>query len=517
MNLKLLTGGLLIFLLVTFRGLGQGGGGDARVAGSAGQGLAGAAGSSGSGAGGSMAEDSALIRRLADTILTDSRAYGNLRTLTKTVGARLSGSPGYYKAEKWGKAALEEAQADKVWMQECMVPHWVRGGKDMATYFVDNSNGGPGAPRIYKNKNTLDIIALGNSVGTGPKGITAPIVVINNFDELERRKDELKGKIVFYNYHFNPLFVETFRAYGDAVRYRGSGASRAAKYGAVAVLVRSMSSSVDNAPHTGALIYNDSFPKIPAAAIGLRDADALAELATFVGEKREAGALLVHLRTGGRMLPDTLAHNVIGELKGSGNPDQYITVGGHLDSWDPAEGAQDDGAGCVQSIEVLRALKAIGYHPKHTIRVVLFANEENGGRGGKKYAEAARVNGEHHLLGLESDAGGFTPRAFQLSLSPDSLAALAPWVKLLEPYGVYTLEHGGGGSDTNPLGLAVGAVVGELRPDSQRYFDYHHARTDVLENVIKRELELGAVNMAALIYLVDKYGWSGGPAGGGGQ
>jgi carboxypeptidase Q len=474
MNLKLLTGSLLIFLFVTFRGLGQGGGGDTGVA-----------------------EDSALIRRLADTILTDSRAYGNLRTLTKTVGARLSGSPGYYKAEKWGKAALDEAHADKVWMQECMVPHWVRGGKDSAVFMEGGIRG-----------KQLDIIALGNSVGTGTRPIVAPVVLIHNFAELEQRKDELKGKIVFYNYKFNPLFIETFRAYGDAVRYRGSGASRAAKYGAVAVLVRSMSSSVDNVPHTGALMYNDSFPKIPAAAVGLQDADWLAARLENYPKGGEPARLSLHTR--GQMLPDTLAHNVIGELKGSEHPDQYITVGGHLDSWDPAEGAQDDGAGCVQSIEVLRALKAIGYQPKHTIRVVLFANEENGGRGGKKYAEAARVNREQHLLGLESDAGGFTPRAFQLSLSPDSLAALAPWVKLLEPYGVYTLEQGGGGSDTNPLAVAVGAVVGELRPDSQRYFDYHHARTDVLENVNKRELELGAVNMAALIYLVDKYGWGGG-------
>ena len=330
-------------------------------------------------------------------------------------------------------------------------------------------------------------------------------MLIDDFDELERRKDELKGKIVFYNYPFNPLFVETFRAYSDAVRYRGAGASRAAKYGAVGVLVRSMSESVDNVPHTGAMNYNDSFPKIPAAAVGLRDADLLA-----AALEAHSDGIVVSLRTRGQMLPDTLAHNVIGELRGSEYPDQYITVGGHLDSWDPAEGAMDDGAGCVQSIEVLRALKAIGYHPRHTIRVVLFANEENGGRGGRKYAEAAKANNEQHLLALESDNGGFTPRSFSLSLSDDKLAVIRPWLDLLRPYGVYAFEKGGGGSDTNPMGPAVGAIVGELRPDSQRYFDYHHARTDVLENVNKRELELGAVNMAALIYLVDKYGWSGG-------
>jgi len=449
-------------------------------------------------------EDSLLIRRLADTILTDGRTYGNLHLLTKTVGPRLSGSAGYYKAEKWGQQVLQEASADKVWLQECMVPHWVRGGKDSAWWTTTTV--GKGGPRSMAGSNSessgLDILALGNSIGTGPKGITAPVVLVRDFDDLDKHKDELKGKIVFYNYPFNPLFVETFQAYGDAVRYRGAGASRAAKYGAVGVIVRSMSSSIDNTPHTGALMYNDSFPKIPAAAVGLRDADKLAAML----ERKGDGPVDLFLRTNAHMLPDTLAHNVIGELKGTEFPDQYITVGGHLDSWDPAEGAMDDGAGCVQSIEVLRALKAIGYHPRHTIRVVLFANEENGGRGGKKYAEAAKENNEKHLLGLESDNGGFTPRGFTLSLSEDKLAAIQPWVKLLKPYGVYELEHGGGGSDVNPMGRQLGAVVGELRPDSQRYFEYHHARNDVLENVNKRELEMGAVNMAALIYLVDKYG-----------
>ena len=450
--------------------------------------------------------DSVLIRRLADTILTDSKAYSNLRTLTKTVGARLSGSAGYYKAEVWGQQALQDAQADRVWLQECMVPHWVRGGKDSAALLWSKGN----AVTQYG----LDILALGNSAGTGAgggagegggsnKGILAPVMMVRSFDELERRKDEVRGKIVFYNYPFNPLFVETFQAYGDAVRYRGAGASRAAKYGAVGMLVRSMSSSVDNNPHTGALNYNDSFPKIPAAAVGLRDADRIA----WEVDHNTAANLTIYLRTGAHMLPDTLAHNVIAELRGSEFPDQYITVGGHLDSWDPAEGAQDDGAGCVQSIEVLRALKAIGYKPRHTIRVVLFANEENGGRGGRKYAAAAKENHETHLLGLESDNGGFTPRAFTLSLPEEKLAGLRGWVKLLEPYGVYALEHGGGGSDVNPLGPQLGAVVGELRPDSQRYFDYHHSRADVLENVNKRELEMGTVNMAALVYLVDKYGF----------
>jgi len=475
MHPKLLKGNLLLFFLVS---LAQGGAAQTvPVQGGLAQ----------------TPEDSILIRRLADTILTDGRTYGNLRLLTKTVGARVSGSAGYYKAEKWGQQALQEAAADKVWLQECMVPHWVRGGKDSASWAVSGGVGTRGG---------LDVLALGNSQGTDAKGINAPVVLIHNFDELEQKKNELKGKIVFYNYPFNPLFIETFMAYGDAVGYRVFGASRAARYGAVGVLVRSMSSSVDNVPHTGAMFYNDSFPKIPALAVGLRDADLLA------GQlEQHPGAVSVFLRSGAHMLPDTLAHNVIGELKGTEFPNEYITVGGHLDSWDPAEGAMDDGAGCVQSIEVLRALKAIGYRPRHTIRAVLFANEENGGRGGRKYADAGKENNEKHLLGLESDAGGFTPRGFTLSLPDDKLAAIQPWVRLLKPYGVYDLAKGGGGADVGPMERQLGAVVGELRPDSQRYFEYHHARTDVLENVNKRELELGAVTMAALIYLVDKYGF----------
>lgn len=476
MGLKLLKGSLLFLLLVVFGSVSA-----------------------------QTGDDSVLIRRLADTILTDGKAYHNLWALTKHVGARLSGSPGYYKAEKWGMAALNDAGASDVRLQECMVPHWVRGGKDEADW--STTTVGEGGPRSRAGSNqarkTMDILALGNSVGTGAKGVFAPVVLIHDFDELERRKDELKGKIVFYNYKFNPFLIETFKAYGDAVRYRVLGPSRAAKYGAVAVLVRTMGEGVDNNPHTGAMVYNDSFPKIPAAAVGLRDAGALAEIL----ERKGDGPVTVRMRTMAHMLPDTIAHNVIGEIRGSEFPDQYITVGGHLDSWDPAEGAQDDGAGCVQSIEVLRALQAIGYQPRHTIRVVLFANEENGGRGGQKYAAAAKEAGEKHILGLESDAGGFTPRAFSLGLSDDQLARVRAWIPLLEPYGVYQFQKGGGGSDVSPMKPVLGAVVGELLPDSQRYFDLHHSRADVLENVNKRELELGTINMAALIYLVDKYGF----------
>jgi hypothetical protein len=325
------------------------------------------------------------------------------------------------------------------------------------------------------------------------------VILVNSFDELEKRKNEVKGKIVFYNYKFNPTYVNTFRAYGEASTYRGSGPSRAAKYGAVGVIVRSMSHSTDNNPHTGATRYVDSLPKIPAVAIGLKDAD-------WLSTELQKNKLTVRLETHGEFLDSVLGNNVIGELTGSEFPNEIITIGGHLDSWDPAEGAHDDGAGCVHTIEILRAFKALGYKPKRTIRFVLFANEENGLRGGNKYAEEAKTKNEKHIFALESDAGGFTPRGFSFGGSNEQLKKLQGWVPLLYPYGVYEITFGGGGADIGPLNRLLKTPVAELAPDPQRYFDYHHARNDVFENVNKRELDLGAVNMAALIYLVDKYG-----------
>ncbi|WP_341842634.1 M20/M25/M40 family metallo-hydrolase [Chitinophaga caseinilytica] len=437
-----------------------------------------------------QASDSLAIRRLADEVLTRSTAYENLRVLTKQIGGRLAGSPQMVKAEKWGAEALKTAGADKVFTQECMVPHWVRGEKEQARIVSRRRDFVP----------PLNILALGNSVGTGKKGVTAPVIEIKSFDELEARKSELKGKIVFYNYPFNPTFVKTFHSYGDAVKFRAQGPSRASKYGAVAVIVRSMSHSMDNHPHTGSTRYNDSFPKIAAVAIGLKDADRLSQ--RIVNDP----TMQVFLRTTCEMLPDTIGHNVIGELRGSEFPDQYITVGGHLDSWDNCEGAHDDGAGVVQSIEILRAYKALGVRPRHTIRVVLFANEENGTRGGVKYAALAKENNEKHVFALESDAGGFTPRGFIMEMTDAQRARVKSWTPLLQPYGLYDFDEVGAGVDITPLGRAFGIPMAELSPDSQRYFDIHHAASDTFEAVNKRELEMGAVGMGALIYLVDKYG-----------
>lgn len=433
--------------------------------------------------------DSLMIRRLADEILVNSQAYSNLKVLTKQIGGRLAGSPQMVKAEQWGRTALQNAGAEKVWLQECLVPHWVRGGKDEASIHRPDA-------RLGKKK--FDIIALGNSIGTGASGINADVIEVKSFDELEAKKDLLKGKIVFYNYKFNLKNVRTFTSYGDAVRYRGAGPSRAARYGAVAVIVRSMSHSADNAPHTGTTRYDTGYA-IPAVAIGLQDADWLS--AALAKQK-----LNVSLKTNGHFLKDTIGHNVIGEIRGSAFPDEIITVGGHLDSWDNCEGAHDDGSGCVQTIEILRAFRAIGYKPQRTIRFVLFANEENGLRGATKYAEEAKVKNEKHVFAMESDAGGFTPRGFSFNATDAQFAKAKQWSELLAPYGAGEFDRGGAGSDIGPLNTNFATPLAGLSPDSQRYFDIHHARTDVFEAVNKRELELGAVNMAALIYLVDKYG-----------
>jgi hypothetical protein len=442
--------------------------------------------------GSAQIDDSLMLSRISNEILANSAAYENLRYLTKQIGGRLAGSPGMVKSEKWGYATMQKSGADLTWLQSCMVPHWVRGGRDEASAYAISSK----SPAKAK---TLDIIALGNSIGTGNKGLAAEVLVVNSFDDLEAKKDQVKGKIVFYNYKFNPTYVSTFHAYRDAVQYRGQGPSRAAKYGAVAVIVRSMSHSTDNYPHTGATRYDSLYTKIPAVAIGLKDAD-------WLNESLSKNKMRVKLRTLGHFLPDTIGHNVIGELKGSEFPGEIITVGGHLDSWDNCEGAHDDGAGCVQTMEILRAFKAIGFKPKRTIRFVLFANEENGLRGGNKYAEEAKAKNEKHVFAIESDAGGFTPRSLGFTVSDDQYRKVLQWKELIAPYGACELVRGGGGADIGPLNRALGTAMGSLNPDSQRYFDVHHARNDVFEAVNKRELDLGAVNMAAIIYLVDKYG-----------
>jgi carboxypeptidase Q len=438
------------------------------------------------------AQDSLMIRKIYDEALVNGKCYSNLRELCKNIGPRLSGSANAQKAVEWGKKLMEGYGFDRVYLQEVMVPHWVRGEKEQAKIIDDNK------------EIPVPICALGMSIATPAEGVTANIIEVHSLKELDSLGEtNIKGKIVFFNRPFDPRFIETGAAYGAAGDQRRAGPSAAAKYGAVGAIVRSLTEIIDDYPHTGSLAYTEF--KIPAAAISTKGADLLSSLL-----KSAKRPIKFYFKQSCQTLPDVLSYNVIGELKGTENPNRYITIGGHLDSWDLAEGASDDGTGVMQSLEVLRIFKIMGYHPKNTIRAVFFMNEENGDRGGQKYAELAAKNKEEHLAAIETDEGGFTPRGFGFTgLSAASMKKInQTWQPLLEPYEVDHLTVGGGGTDIEPLkGAAPAVVLIGFRPDSQRYFDLHHSAKDVFENVNKRELELGSAGITALVYLIDQHGF----------
>lgn len=431
--------------------------------------------------------DSALIRKIYDEALDSYVAYNYLEFLSNRIGGRLSGSPQAAAAVEYMRAVMDTLPFDTVYLQPVMVPHWVRGPKEEAR-------------ALSERRGTIDlrVCALGNSVGTGEGGISAPVVEVHSFDELKALgRKKIEGKIVFFNVPMNQHHVETFPAYGEAVRYRVFGASEAAKLGAVAVVVRSMGTALDDEPHTGSLRYEEGVQPIPAVAVSTKGAEQLSALL-----KQDLSTRLF-IETHCRMLPDVLSYNVIGEVWGE-RRDTVIAVGGHLDAWDNGDGAHDDGAGCVQSVEAVRILRKLGVKPRYTWRVVLFMNEENGLRGGIEYARVAREKGEHHLLALESDAGGFSPRGFSFDMTPEHFRRIQDLLKnTLEPYGLHIFRLGGSGADISPLKGSATILAG-LRPDSQRYFDYHHTAIDTFDKINRRELALGAAAMASLIYLANQ-------------
>ena len=435
-----------------------------------------------------QAQDAKTIRTIYDLALTQSEAHENLRVLCKDIGHRLSGSEGADSAVVWGQRVLGKLELDTIYLQEITVPHWERGRKEKAYFYNE------------KGKNMLDVCALGGSISTGMNQfIKGDVLEVKSLDEVNNLPDSLvKGKIIFYNRPMDPKKISTFSAYGSCVDQRYSGAIEAAKKGAIAVIVRSMNVRQDDFPHTGSMAYKEGVDSIPAFAISTNGADYLSENVTKYDN------LELNLKSFCKSYPDKISHNVIGEIKGSEFPDEYITVGGHLDSWDMGEGAHDDGAGVVQSIEVLHLLNLMNIKPKHSIRVVLFMNEENGNRGGKHYAERAAAKNEKHLMALESDRGGFSPRGFSVNGTEKQLNGIKKWVDLFEPYGIHEFKMGFAGVDINPLEDGKICLIG-LSPDSQRYFDHHHSDNDVFEEVNKRELVLGAASMTSLIYLIDKY------------
>jgi hypothetical protein len=433
-----------------------------------------------------FANDSAAIKSMSDFILQKGHTYENLRYLCKKIGPRLSGSDNAQKAVEATAKMLKDAGADTVYLQACMVPHWVRGEKEQGIIWYG------------KNKKALNVCALGLSVGTAASGIRAQVLDVKNFDELKALgREKVQGKIVFFNYPMRPELV--FGGYSDAVKYRGNGPKEAAKLGAVAVLIRSVTHALDDNPHTGATNYDTSITKIPAMACSTNDAEWLS------GIIKKGAMPELYMKMTCHQLPDAPSFNVVGEIKGSEFPDEVITAGGHLDSWDLAEGAHDDGAGCMQSIAIIEAIKAAGLQPKRTIRVVMFMNEENGTRGGSKYAELAKAEGKKQLFAIESDAGGFGCIALGITGTATQKAKVRDWLPLFAPYGIFAMPDGGGGADISTL-AAQGAFLSGIFHDSQRYFDLHHAPNDVFEAVNKRELEMGAIAMTAICWLVSEHG-----------
>ncbi len=438
---------------------------------------------------GQEANDVGAVKQIFDEALLRGKSYEMLHYLCKNIGHRLSGSPGAAAAVEWTRHVMEGYGFDSVYLQPIMVPHWVRGQKEIGRVVNSRKMGTV----------EMNVCALGGSIGTGPSGIVAKVLEVKTFEELKSLGKQVQGKIIFFNRPLDPTHVNTFSAYGGAVSQRGTGAVEAARLGAVAVVVRSMGSNLEDYPHTGGMRYEEGVTRIPAVAVATRHAELLSKLL------REDKDLDFYIESHCQTLEDAPSFNVIGEIRGSEYPDRYIVAGGHLDSWDLGEGAHDDGAGCVQSIEVLRLFKTIGYKPRHSIRAVMFMNEENGLRGGLKYAEIAMKLNEKHVAAIDSDRGGFTPRGFSIGGEAGVLEKIQSWKPVLEPYGLSELVKGGGGADIGPLGSQSQALIGYV-PDSQRYFDYHHTAEDTFEKVNKRELELGAASMAALVYLIDRHG-----------
>ncbi len=431
--------------------------------------------------------DSVFIRKIYDEALLRGKAYEDLRQLCKDVGPRLSGSSEAQMAVEWSERKMKSYGFDKVYLQEIKVPHWERGTKESAWLRLENGE-------LIK----LHLLALGGSIGTNGL-LSGEVVEFKTLDQLKStKKNQVEGKIVFLNQPMDAAQIQTFKAYGLCYGIRGNGAVEAGKLGAKAVVIRSLGLPIDEHPHTGSMHYEENVLRIPAGALSTKDADLLSK-------KLKEGKTELVLEMDCRNFPDAVSYNVIGEMKGTEFSNEIITFGGHLDSWDAGEGAHDDGAGVIHCLEALRILKELKYKPKHTLRVVFFMNEENGNMGGKSYATWVKEKGEKHIAALESDRGGFAPRGFGCDGTDSQVAFLQSLASNFKNYDLHIFEKGYGGVDIGPLKDSFpGIPLFGFVPDSQRYFDFHHAPSDVFENVNKRELELGAAAIASFVYLLDK-------------
>jgi carboxypeptidase Q len=415
----------------------------------------------------------AVADRIIDAALADSSAYERLAELTDKFGHRFSGSESLERALDWIIEEMVRDGLENVHGETVMVPRWVRGEES--------------AQLLEPRAKPLPMLSLGNSVGTPPEGVTAEVMVVRTFEELERRAAEAQGKIVLFN--------APFTGYGQTVRYRLYGAIAAARAGAVASMIRSVTPQSLNTPHTGAMAYNDTVPRIPHVALTVEDAELLQRMADR-GER-----IVVRLTLGARQLPDSPSRNVVAELRGSELPDEVVVMGGHIDSWDVGQGAMDDGGGCVAAWEAVRLLQRLGLRPRRTVRVVMWTNEENGLRGGRAYRDAHRHQLDKFVLAIESDAGVFKPRGFGFGGSDSAYAIVAQVGTLLERIEAGTISRPGGGADIGPL-MRAGVPGMGLRVDGSRYFWYHHTAADTMDKLDPHEMALCVAAMAVMAYVV---------------
>jgi len=431
--------------------------------------------------------ESEFIRKIYDEALLRGKSHEDLRQLCKDIGPRLSGSSEAQMAVEWSENKMKEYGFDKVYLQEIKVPHWERGTKESAWIRLKSG-------KLFK----LNLLALGGSIGTDGL-LQGEVVEFKSIEELKKATEaQVKGKIVFLNQAMDAAQIQTFKAYGACYSIRGNGAVEAGKLGAKAVVIRSLGLPQDNHPHTGSMHYDENVARIPAAALSTNDAQLLSD-------ELKKGKVQLVLEMDCRVYPDATSYNVIGELTGSNYSNEIITFGGHLDSWDTGEGAHDDGAGVIHSLEALRILKSMNYKPIHTLRIVFFMNEENGNMGGKTYASWVKEKGEKQIAALESDRGGFAPRGFSCDCNEAQIKFLQSLAPLFKEYDLHIFEKGYGGVDIGPLKESYPEIpLFGFVPDSQRYFDFHHAPSDVFESVNKRELELGAAAIASFVFLLDK-------------
>lgn len=425
-------------------------------------------------------------RRIIDATLAGNDSWSKLEELCDDFGHRISGSVALEKAIVWAVDRLKKDGQENVHTERVMVTKWVRGAESL--------------DMIEPRRKPIAMLGLGGSVGTPAKGITAPVVVVRDEDELEALGAGAEGKIVLFNNPMPPYDPEKGAGYGRTVRFRGKGPRLAAQKGAVACLVRSVTAHSLWSPHTGATRYGDAKVKIPAAAISTEDAAMFSRL-TARG-KRVVVTLRMEARTEGKV-PSA---NVIAELRGSSMPDEIVVVGGHFDSWDVGQGAHDDGGGCVAAMEAINVLRRLGMIPRRTIRVVLFTNEENGLAGGRQYAADHADELPNHVAAIESDSGVFRPLGFGVSHGDKDKQAVAvrqleDILSLLEPVGATQARSGGGGADISPMGPAGVPLLG-LRVEGSKYFDYHHTHADTLDKVDPAEFSQCVATLAVVCYVL---------------